>query len=288
MSGRKFKHGFTLAELMVASTLSVLMVLGLVTTFLQYRKSFKSMQLMTEMDQNLRLAMEMMTRDLRMAGHGLNTIRRSEFSAWMNGLGSYTNEITVSQGSSGAPDTLTVVGAIDSAGSTLAMAASVSGTTLRVASGEGSRFDTANRKIILIGKTETARVKGVAGDTLTVSTHATQSMNKVLGDPYPVGSPVELVKVITYTIKNDPSTYPKMPYLHRSDSAAPASFDWQNMVATGIEDLQLSLIRATNPAVWQISLTARSTQPDPNYTDPTRGDQYRRRTMTTQVRLRKP
>lgn len=50
-------------------------------------------------------------------------------------------------------------------------------------------------------------------------------------------------------------------------------------VAENIEDLQIS--QSGNSI--NVSLTARTTKPDPDYTDPTHGDHYRRYTLTSVI-----
>jgi prepilin-type N-terminal cleavage/methylation domain-containing protein len=205
MKPNQRRNGFTLVELMIASAVSALLVLGLVSTFVQQRKSYKSMQLMTEMDQNIRVAMDVVCRDLRMAGHGMN-VRAADYAAWLSWAGGITGAVQVTQGSSGAPDTLQIVGALDDAPGRLSAQAAIGATSIILGSGQGAAFNASDQRVIMVGKTETARITGMSGDTLTISTDASIS-GRGLRNPYPAGAPVELVKLVTYSIQNETYNY---------------------------------------------------------------------------------
>ncbi len=124
-------------------------------------------------------------------------------------------------------------------------------------------------------------MKSIAGDSLTISSHPTTA-GAGLARAHPAGSPVELVKVITYQQTINPMVYPFEPHLIRVDSAVTYSFDWQKMAAGQIEDLQVSdLVHAVN-----ISLTGRTSKPDPRYTHPVWGDNFRRYSLSAQISAR--
>jgi prepilin-type N-terminal cleavage/methylation domain-containing protein len=70
--GKKKAQGFTLIELMVAMFITVIVMAAIFTTFKSQQDSFVVQDQVTRMQQNLRGAMYMMTRDIQMAGYYSN------------------------------------------------------------------------------------------------------------------------------------------------------------------------------------------------------------------------
>jgi type IV pilus assembly protein PilW len=78
------QSGFTLVELLIAMTIGLIILAALSSTFLMQRKTYDVQEQIVEMVQTARAAMDMMTREIRMAGymvvgnaitnHGNNTI----------------------------------------------------------------------------------------------------------------------------------------------------------------------------------------------------------------------
>jgi len=64
-----FSKGFTLIELMVALAVTSILLAGIYTTYITQLKSHLTQQLIVEMQQNLRGAMLIIERDIRMAGY---------------------------------------------------------------------------------------------------------------------------------------------------------------------------------------------------------------------------
>lgn len=68
LSRPRRQHGMTIVELMIAMTIG-LVVLGAVSTlFINVRQTFRSAESMSRIQENARYAIEMMARDIRMAG----------------------------------------------------------------------------------------------------------------------------------------------------------------------------------------------------------------------------
>jgi type IV pilus assembly protein PilW len=63
------EKGFTLAELLIAMALSGIILGTIAGTFIMQRKTYDIQEQITEMVQTARAAMDMMTREIRMAGH---------------------------------------------------------------------------------------------------------------------------------------------------------------------------------------------------------------------------
>lgn len=65
----KGQKGFTLAEMMVAVAISGIVLAGVYTAFVAQRQSYDAQEQVTDVQQNTRVAMYMMTREIRLAGY---------------------------------------------------------------------------------------------------------------------------------------------------------------------------------------------------------------------------
>ena len=63
------ERGFTLVELLIAMTIGLIMLTALSSTFFMQRKIYDVQDQVVEMVQNARAAMDMITREIRMAGY---------------------------------------------------------------------------------------------------------------------------------------------------------------------------------------------------------------------------
>ncbi|MDD2317834.1 MAG: prepilin-type N-terminal cleavage/methylation domain-containing protein [Desulfobacterales bacterium] len=68
--------GFTLIELMIGMAVGLVLLAAVYSVFLVQNKELRNQEQITEMQQNARMAMEMMSRDLMMAGYGPSTLTR--------------------------------------------------------------------------------------------------------------------------------------------------------------------------------------------------------------------
>ncbi len=64
----KNDSGFTLIELLISMTIGLIILGSIFSSFTTQKKAFATQEMITEMEQNLRFAMEFITRDLRNAG----------------------------------------------------------------------------------------------------------------------------------------------------------------------------------------------------------------------------
>ncbi len=65
---RKRSKGFTLIELLIAMALALVIITALSSAFLSQRKTYSVQEQISEMTQNVRAAMDMMSREIKMAG----------------------------------------------------------------------------------------------------------------------------------------------------------------------------------------------------------------------------
>lgn len=95
------KRGFTLIEVVIGLAISLILMVVTVKIFQVQRKSYSMQEQVAEMQQNIRAAMDMMVREIRMAGYdptgagfagiGTNTSGMLQFLADIDGNGATTD-----------------------------------------------------------------------------------------------------------------------------------------------------------------------------------------------------
>lgn len=283
------RFGFTLPEMMVAMFLGFGVIAGALTAFSYQQRSAEASRAINEMNQNVRSALEAIAREARMTGYGLN-IFQDDLSDWINFAETSTSvPITMDQnpvvldGASGAPDILAVAGSFDPPVATLSVAASAGSTTLALSGSGATNFNTSAKRVLFIGRCETARVVSRAGNILTISTDPTSSSG--LKYSYPVGTTLELVKVLVFEpVRENAYSYPREPHLIRYDrSQTWVIYSWQRMLSSYIEDVQYTL---NGDNTMTITVQGRTSKESPFYTDPNENDGFRRVTMSTTICFR--
>jgi len=67
-----FSRGFSLIELMAALGISAIVLTAITSTFISQTRSYNTQEQINAMQQNARVAMDMITREIRMAGYNTN------------------------------------------------------------------------------------------------------------------------------------------------------------------------------------------------------------------------
>jgi len=257
------ESGFTLVEMLIAMTIGLIIMAALSSTFFMQRKIYDVQDQVVEMVQNARVAMDMMTREIRMAGCGDPDL------SWITWVTINSNPEVVEGGSN--PDTISIIGCFDSPRAILISSAASGATSLILSQSDSEtskEFDTDDEKIIWIGGIENAVITNISsGSTLTIDTNTAITGDQGLSGDYGANIPIYLVKVITYSIVSNTLT--------RNENTDAG----QQPLAENIEDLQIS----QSGNFVNVSLTARTARPDPDYTHPTHGDHYRRYTLTSAI-----
>lgn len=286
ISGRR--TGFTLVEMMVAVSLTGLLVASALGVFIQQRRALKSSKIISETRQNVRTAVDMLSRDIRLSGYGLN-INSADLPNWIDwAVDLEGNPVTMDANpkivddENGTVDAIWIAAAFEDPVASLIADAAVDSTIIQLASGQGAQFDIGlNKKLIFIGRVETARIVSITGDTLTISTHPT--LSRGLDWDHPAGSVVELVKVRSYEWTAQSENYPGKPYLTRDDSIPGIiTYYWQRLIAAGIADLQIS---QTGDRI-DIDVTGKAAVQDGNFFNGENGSKYRTMEMSSSVVLR--
>jgi prepilin-type N-terminal cleavage/methylation domain-containing protein len=266
----KKEEGMTLVELLVAMAISGIVVAAVYTAFITQQKSYTVQDQIAEAQQNSRVGLDLIAREVRMAGYGQPVW---SMNADTDGDGDdepVTDPVTVVDGG-GNPDRITVIGCFDPTSATLAVAASSGDTVLTLQdSDEASRFNTTTKNSIFIGGFENAKITAISGRTLTIDIDPTTSGNQGLFRSYDTGAEVHLVKAVTYYVEDET--------LRRDENTNAGG----QPLAENIEDLQLTYANK----IANISVFARSREMDSTYLDATHNDHYRRRTLISNVTVR--
>jgi prepilin-type N-terminal cleavage/methylation domain-containing protein len=298
LNERKIKRvkGLTLIELLIAMAISAILIAAIYRTFIGQHKVYTAQEQVVDMQQNARVAINRMMREIRMAGFGnvSNLLPLTAFTTF-NGLQILTlnNIITPSDNKNNvvqSDDQITIIGAFEQI-STLAAVPTVGTNTIQLA-GRASEFDNGYRKYISIGGLETHTIKDVPStNTITFLD------NDNVVNNFPVGTSVFKVKAITYRLRWDNSN-PNMPVLTREDNTDGGG---TQVVAENIENLQFrytledgsesdSPADASKIRLVRVTVNARTGIPDlefkadPEFKAGTGG--FRRRTITSNILVR--
>ena len=100
---RNKESGFTLVELLIAMTIGLIILAALSGTFLMQRKAYDVQEQIVEMVQNARAAMDIMSREIRMAGYDPTGLAGSTIVSTTSNSINFTLDITDDAGT-GPPD----------------------------------------------------------------------------------------------------------------------------------------------------------------------------------------
>jgi type IV pilus assembly protein PilW len=277
----KGNKGLTLIELLLAMAISAVLTAAVYRTFIGQHRTYAVQEQVVDMQQNARVAINRMMREIRMAGFGNVSVVLPDFTAkdgpFNNIINPSNNTNTVGQND----DRITIIGAFEQV-STLATDHTIGGNTLQLG-GKASEFDLANRKYVCVAGLETHTVINISDNTLTLSGNL---INK-----YAEGAPVFKVKAVTYRLRWDNSS-PNMPVLTREDNTDGGG---SQVIAEGIENLQFRYVlndksESDSPAdpskirMVRVTINARTRISDPELKGEPGG--FRRRTIASNILVR--
>lgn len=266
-SAQKKQKGFTLVELLIAMAIAAIVVAALSSTFVFQRKTYDAQQQYTEMVQNGRAAVDLMTSEIMMTGYGVTTrhLPLSNWITWVTGV-AFDNDPVVIENDTGVlgSDIIHVAGCFDGPATTLSANADIGDPDIEVT--DGSAFNTTTKSNICINGTESAVVTGMSGNTLTIDTNPdpTATGNQGLNEAYDVTATtvdICVVKVISYSIvQDDDGSYT----LKRNENLGAG----RQPLAENIIDLQVTPVTSSSGAILGVEinpLTARTDKPDRDY-----------------------
>ena len=161
------RKGFTLIELLVAMVLSFIIIGAVYGTFTSQQKTYTIQDQVAEAQQNARMAMNILMRDIRMAGYGMpdgGITIGSPAKTYSNAIGITGDDHKQSF------DSITLVGAFGAPRGYLIRTISAGSTEIFLrSSGEASHFDTADNKYIFIGGIDKLQVTIVSGNKIDLN-----------------------------------------------------------------------------------------------------------------------
>ncbi len=206
--------GFSLIELMIALVVSTLLVGAVLNFFDSQRNTYLEEELRLERDQNLRFAMDVLTRELRLAGGGIagEGILRS-LESWVPEafIPSYPMAVAldanpkITQGKEGASDMVTFLCVLPTATNPTWLKADSDGTFLAPAlsksalAGQFRIGDLVSAGYLPV----TARVVGVRSDRLLVDADPMLPGVQAFPDALHAHLPVGEVSVVSYAVFDD-------------------------------------------------------------------------------------
>jgi type IV pilus assembly protein PilW len=317
---RRTDKGFTLIELMIAMAITLVVMGAIFMTFKSQQDSYVVQDQVTRMQQNLRGAMYVMTRDIQMAGYYTNFDKTSCLTDWDNDgnidsgfrpLIYARDNVNDSGGGDNIKDNTDIIVIVKAsqdfnrtllAGEGTITAGTITLLGNRDLDGDASNdpdLDTNNKYGLLVkkdlSKADFFEVNNASG-TITPPDG--------LSENYGEGDLIFRADVIIYRVDDDPAH----PSLHRTNLSSSSG---STTVAEDIDSLQVryrlsgssSFVPASdttfNPAnvrAVEVSLLARTGRTIRGYTGPstysiggdsvTAGDGYRRKVLTTVIETR--
>ena len=161
------RNGLTLIELLVAMVLSFIIIGAVYGTFTSQQKTYTIQDQVAEAQQNARMAMNILMRDIRMTGYGMPdggiTIGQPA-KTYSNAIGITGDDHQQSF------DSITLVGAFGAPRGYLIRTISAGSTEIFLrSSAEASYFDTADNKYIFIGGIDKLQVTIVSGNKIDLN-----------------------------------------------------------------------------------------------------------------------
>lgn len=289
------RHGFTLVEILVALVISSLLATAIYSFFIGQHHAYTVQDQVIEMEQNARAAMDMIRKELRMAGyHAMGDDLINNLSDFVPSSFIPTVPITVnldanpkiSDGSGTEPDVITFLSVVPTSNNPTTLSTAVSAgsnqiTLALTATQTGDQYNVGD--MIHIGSTsEYATVSAISGNTLTIDTNPGDAgSNQGLAQGYAAGTPIGEIYVVSYAVfneDNDPSFArhnPGHPVLKRKVNGAGFM-----PVAENITDMQLLHLGSGE---IQLTLSSRTDRADHNFQS---NGGYRAYTTNARVKVR--
>jgi prepilin-type N-terminal cleavage/methylation domain-containing protein len=284
----KSTAGVTLIELLIALVISSILVAGIYRVFIHQQRTYRTQEDVADMQQNVRVAINRMIREIRMAGFGgknENTNGNNDMINVFGNVNTFTNIINPANDVTVdgiTHDQITLVAAYEQI-ATLENDVAAGINSFKVNFTGSTRFDQSWRKYICINGRNNYAIIPTGGDALTLEGVATINEN------HSAGEPVFLVRAIQYGLRMDNGTRVLFRNLY------PETGGTQRItVAENIEALQFRYVLADSSEAdmpadpkqirgVRINLTARTQMSDPELKV---GGGFRRRTLTTYIDLR--
>lgn len=260
--------GITLIELLVALTISGIVVSAIYRTFIRQQKTYTVQEQVVDMQQSVRVGINRMMREIRMSGFGNVSM---VLPITISGK-TYNNVVNPDVPAAGAVTVLSGMGST----TITAVPASNQVTVSSLTDSQGNiLFDMGDKKYVSIGGVESFTITNITGNNLTLSGTLTYN--------HSVNTPVFGIRAISYQI----GMVDGNPTLLRDGNMG----DGPQPLADNIENLQFGYLDAdgnvtANPPdirIVRVTLRAKANTSDPEYK--TDGG-YRKREIASNIHLK--
>lgn len=284
----KTNRGVTLIELLLALVASSILIAALYQTFISQQKTYVVQEQVVDIQQNARVAINRLMREIRMAGFGnVSMILPVSFNV-RGGTRVFPNIVNPDKPVSGG---LTIVSAIGETATLEKLPGDIIGEirllpnqiqVSRLTDSQGDPlFDDTKRRYLSIGGLESHEIilNGVEKPNKIIT------LSRDIGNVYKTDGTTLIypIRAISYEVVNDEGRF----ILKRDENLGGG----RQPLAENIENLQCEYFDANakptavprNIRMIRVSVTARSNKPDPELKG---GDRYRRRQIASYVNLR--
>jgi prepilin-type N-terminal cleavage/methylation domain-containing protein len=255
----KKKSGVTLIELLIALVLSSILTAALYRSFISQQKTYTVQDQVAEMQQNIRVAMGQMTKEIRMAGYG------GDMLSIFGHINGFTDIITPGS------NTITIILA-DQVG-VLKQDAVKGAQQLKVTN---SRiFNTDKKRYLCLNGLNNYSVQSIVDDTVMLTAP--------LAEGHPIHQPLYLVKAISYYLgvsgvktvlrRNENTGGGGQPVADNIEGLEFTYFDSNGNVTSNSPDIRMV----------KVAVTAKTNMSDPELKG---GDGYRRRRLSSNIKIR--
>lgn len=237
------ENGFTLVELLVGMVIAILTATAAFTVLTATSRAVRANDQAVDTQQNVRIAMDLIASDVRVAGFGMN----AQVGGCVNTVSGIPTPYAIvpadqtPTGKDTGPDQISLVVPVSDTSWTLANATGVNGfNTITLQSGTGAKMTAAglntgaaSTATISINGDITAVVSSITGDVFTLA--------NTVGSPlsFPVGAPVFLLQCIRYQIGTPAQCSSNGSCLLRG-TVAPNGVATLAPIVDGIEDIQFA------------------------------------------------
>jgi len=278
------RKGITLIELLVSFCASAILIAGIYKIFISQQHTFIVQDQIADLQQNVRLAINRMTREIRMTNFGrphyINSDGSYDDTFFTDGGGMYGKYGSVVTPGGGGTS-VTVVEAYQTV-TTLSAPVS-SGTTISVNDVSGFTTAAGAKGYISINGTESHHISHVHHHSKTLTFPGWDTGVK---GTHQAGEPVYLVQAITYSHGIPTAPFRAVPgdSLLRNDNLGSGP----QAVADNIDSIQFrnpdgSIPLNPSSACMQVAITVRTNMADPDYKV---SGGYRKRTLTSNIQMR--
>ena len=200
--------GFTLIELLVATLLTSVVLVGAIGVFSSHNRTYRQQDLSLSMEEDLRMGMDLVSDTLRTAGYG---VPLGSLSIWVPWVGGFSSNPQIDLGTDGATKSVSIASCFREPVASLSAATVAGATTLSLTSNVpdseiSDLLDTGAKRLIFIGDSENAHITRVSGNSITIDAKPTIDGSQGLRQPYPAGTPICRIDVLTLAIHTDAQT----------------------------------------------------------------------------------